>query len=841
LKGNNFKIFLQLNKTESPQYYYGALQNNYKKYLAKDQLLIIENLKMNLLSKSCITPGIISLLYNLIISASTGKLLGKNDPEWLREYTEGQQYEIYKFQAEGELLNFTFPQLAVEIFNKFHSLLIALEINYKGHSLIKLNPQTTETISDIIEKNIIKLELKAKEESSNNINTISNDSIAEEEESRTEKIKKLLKMRNYIKINFYLISKDKEVIEQLQKMDNTKVGISALKSRFRRSLARVNTSNFYDEQKSVANSTSRNLKSDDNNKPLHNRGYRRSKTKLSNIEDENSESDESSSSEEELDMKEIISEILNNIDKYEEKEKVMNNYYTVDGLENNYLNNDIKFQDIKDRRDIKDHVIICGIHSEIVHFILPLRAKYLTKKMLKWIVILSPNLPKEIQDILSIFPKIIYIQGDPLYPENLHKCNISTAEIAVILSNNSSNFMENSNQGFINENGIEPNQDEFNKIKMEGQFLDSATLFIYNSIKKINSSIKIITELLFTNNIEFLLSSKYLNKLYEGNKNKLKDKDYSQNDINRMNYKISPNYELTPVFATGEIYLPSLGDKLLAQMFYNTNLLTIINLILEGDKHIMKKKEKKLNDMFKLTGSNLFMIPCEVKNESFGELFKRMITKNGILCIALYRKNLVDNFYYVYTNPRKTTLIKETDFIFILAGTASIDKYYEHYESNIDNKKEKESEFNKGERKEEKKKPAFFQMLQESIKKQYLLLRKNKIDIDNSVNIKEKSLNLNSIILNNINSMNEDETFKESQIKPNQNKRHSILFNYSNIENSKSQKNYKEIEELQQQVNKTMDKLKQLNIDKNEFEEDINSHIKNEVRNELLVYLNKIK
>ena len=132
-------------------------------------------------------------------------------------------------------------------------------------------------------------------------------------------------------------------------------------------------------------------------------------------------------------------------------------------------------------------------------------------------------------------------------------------------------------------------------------------------------------------------------------------------------------------------------------------------------------------------------------------------------------------------------------------------------------------------------------MLQESIKKQYLLLRKNKIDIDNSVNIKEKSLNLNSIILNNINSMNEDETFKENQIKPNQNKRHSILFNYSNIENSKSQKNYKEIEELQQQVNKTMDKLKQLNIDKNEFEEDINSHIKNEVRNELLVYLNKIK
>ena len=144
---------IELNKTESPKFYYGALQHNYKKYMAKDQLFIIENLKMNLLSKSCVTPGIISLLYNLMISASTGKINSKNEPEWIREYTEGTQYEIYKFSAEGELLKSSYPQLAIDIFNKFHSLLIALEINYKGHSLIKLNPQTTETISDLIEKN----------------------------------------------------------------------------------------------------------------------------------------------------------------------------------------------------------------------------------------------------------------------------------------------------------------------------------------------------------------------------------------------------------------------------------------------------------------------------------------------------------------------------------------------------------------------------------------------------------------------------------------------------------------------------------------------------------------
>ena len=845
LKGNTFKIFLQLNKTESPIYYYGALQNHYKRYLAKDQLLIIENLKMNLLSKSCITPGIISLLYNLIISASTGNMFGKNMPEWIKEYIEGNQYEIYKFQAEGELLNINFPQLAIEIFNKYHSLLIALEINYKGHSLIKLNPQTNENICEIIEKNISKFDTKGKED---NIITISNDSIAEEEESPSDKVKKLIKIRNSIKIYFYLISKDKEIIEVLQKMDSTKIGISALKSRFRKSLAKIKSSN-YDDQRIGQNSTYRTLRSDFH-RPTGVRNYRKSRTRVQFTEEENSESEESSSTEEEIDMKEIISEILNNLDKYEEKQKIINNYYTVEGFENNNLNNDIKLPDIKDRRDIKDHVIICGMHSEILHFILPLRAKYLTKKMLKWIVILSPNLSKDIQDILSIFPKIVYIQGDPLYPENLHKCNISTAEIAVILSNNFFKYLKrglgsNSNQDFMNESDFGNSQDDINKLKMEGQFLDSSTLFIYNSIKKINSSIKIITELLYTSNIEFLLSSKYLHTLYADKNNSSKN-DFNKNGGNRMNYKISPNYELTPVFATGEIYLPSLGDKILAQMFYNTNLLTIVNLILEGDKYIMKSKEKKLNDIFQLTGSNLFMIPCELKNESFGEFFKRMLAKNGILCIALYRKNLVDNFYYVYTNPRKTTLIKETDFIFVLAGTQSIDRYYEQNEAKIAKlfEKDKQSDFNEIDGKNDNKEQAFVARLQESIKKQYLQLRKNKNISNNSINKDENLISLentNMDFMNNFDIINDEQNLYRNNREINDKQRHSIFFNIANYENAKSKKNYKDVEELQKQINKTMEKLKKLNINFNDFEKDIDSHIKNEVKKEFLIYLSKVK
>ncbi len=313
-----------------------------------------------------------------------------------------------------------------------------------------------------------------------------------------------------------------------------------------------------------------------------------------------------------------------------------------------------------------------------------------------------------------------------------------------------------------------------------------------------------------------------------------------------MNYKISPNYELTPVFATGEIYLPSLGDKILAQMFYNTNLLTIVNLILEGDKYIMKSKEKKLNDIFQLTGSNLFMIPCELKNESFGEFFKRMLAKNGILCIALYRKNLVDNFYYVYTNPRKTTLIKETDFIFVLAGTQSIDRYYEQNEAKIAKlfEKDKQSDFNEIDGKNDNKEQAFVARLQESIKKQYLQLRKNKNISNNSINKDENLISLentNMDFMNNFDIINDEQNLYRNNREINDKQRHSIFFNIANYENAKSKKNYKDVEELQKQINKTMEKLKKLNINFNDFEKDIDSHIKNEVKKEFLIYLSKVK
>lgn len=78
--------------------------------------------------------------------------------------------------------------------------------------------------------------------------------------------------------------------------------------------------------------------------------------------------------------------------------------------------------------------MVCGIHSSIYHFILPLRAKYL-KSYQQDIVIISPfsSIKREIWETIAKFPRIYLIEGSALSAEVLHQAFIHKADKAVIL------------------------------------------------------------------------------------------------------------------------------------------------------------------------------------------------------------------------------------------------------------------------------------------------------------------------------------------------------------------------------------------------------------------------
>src|SRR5690606_36359143 len=101
-------------------------------------VIIIEEIKMNLLSKSCLIPGIIAMISNLVISA--GSQSEELPSKWLEEYTEGRGHEIYRTLLNSSLKNKTFAKLSAEIYLKYEAIVFALEIEVEGKTIIRLNP-----------------------------------------------------------------------------------------------------------------------------------------------------------------------------------------------------------------------------------------------------------------------------------------------------------------------------------------------------------------------------------------------------------------------------------------------------------------------------------------------------------------------------------------------------------------------------------------------------------------------------------------------------------------------------------------------------------------------------
>ena len=275
---------------------------------------------------------------------------------------------------------------------------------------------------------------------------------------------------------------------------------------------------------------------------------------------------------------------------------------------------------------LKNHIVVCGIHSSIMHFILPLRAKYLERQQ-QDIVIITPiqTIPSDIWDTISKFPRIFLINGSPLLLEVLRKAQIQKADKAVIL-------------------GHDPSSDKNSEINDE--MLDAQCIFIYKAIKKCNPGLQILTEMSFSSNIDFLQP--------------------------RSGNQTENQFQYSSLFAAGEVYISAIIDTLTAQAYYNPNIVTILQQILVGRSDSFHKDfETQLVQHFgdKIDQSNLWQIivPEECSKGTFDKLYKFLLEK-GLVTLGLYRlPGATDNFYpYVFSNPNQKTNVTSKDRVFVL-------------------------------------------------------------------------------------------------------------------------------------------------------------------------------
>jgi hypothetical protein len=148
-------IFMQLIKPENKIHYQSGLQSLSKSHFITDQVIIIEEIKMNLLSKSCLIPGIITMTSNLVMSA--GSQSDDVNSIWIEEYTEGRGHEIYRTLLNDCFKNKAFSKLSSEIYQNYEAIVFALEIEIEGKTIIRLNPGNFNIERLISERDDVKI------------------------------------------------------------------------------------------------------------------------------------------------------------------------------------------------------------------------------------------------------------------------------------------------------------------------------------------------------------------------------------------------------------------------------------------------------------------------------------------------------------------------------------------------------------------------------------------------------------------------------------------------------------------------------------------------------------
>jgi len=294
----------------------------------------------------------------------------------------------------------------------------------------------------------------------------------------------------------------------------------------------------------------------------------------------------------------------------------------VNSLETMTLNrkNDLK---------IEDHIVICGIVTDMRLLILPLRNRNL-KKIIPIIIIHNETIPVKVWQDINIFPKIYVFTGSPTEPADLSACYISKASACIIL-NSSKDSDKNS---FMN---------------------DADTIHIYQNVKYLNPTIKVSTEIASFSSLSFL----------------------SVNKASNFNQKYG--FRSTEPFACGEIYMSSFLDTLICQAFYNPFMSSILSQFINGDSDLSEKSKRDLKKQ-KIARSTLFLIPVPpmMHNKTYGEVFETLVLEHKIVPFGLLKGTLcsagevfgASNMRrpYVYLNPDSSAKVVQNDHIYVLSN-----------------------------------------------------------------------------------------------------------------------------------------------------------------------------
>jgi hypothetical protein len=144
--GKDVRICIQLLRPETKEIYFSSLINE-NEIGSKDQVICVEEIKLQLLGKSCLCPGINTIISSLITSnkpsLQDAESLSK-EMEWLNEYVEGMQNEIYRIRLDADIIQgITFINLVKMVYEISGLTVIGVDVIFDNlEPFVCLNPSS---------------------------------------------------------------------------------------------------------------------------------------------------------------------------------------------------------------------------------------------------------------------------------------------------------------------------------------------------------------------------------------------------------------------------------------------------------------------------------------------------------------------------------------------------------------------------------------------------------------------------------------------------------------------------------------------------------------------------
>ena len=392
------RICIQLLRPETKEMCYSSLIDEDELNSGNTQIICVEEIKLQLLSKSCLCPGITTIIASLITSKKPTveenyDLLSVKNYSWIREYLNGIQAEIYFIKIKAELMhNMKFIDIVKVIYKVSGLVVIGIDVIIDDFKpLVCLNP-SNYLIAPFDTLVYILADRQPDEEELNNLISIYLERQNKGIVAKNKEMTKLLRLKNYFwnkiaNIPDYFHNKEMQTSLGI-KFSNQNIGNAFKKNNY------SNNKNF--SQLSFKNKNWLFMKQGtDQKSPMHLKNFYRQKL-------------------------ERYAQIRHDF------------FYTVLPRTQHKAEN-FSFE------ILRNHIIIYGMGLNLKNLLMPLRASSMKNQQYPILIMdKKEHIPNEIWKEIEYYPDVYYMQGNPMKSRDLQRAGIKRAKAVIILSRMSS-------------------------------------------------------------------------------------------------------------------------------------------------------------------------------------------------------------------------------------------------------------------------------------------------------------------------------------------------------------------------------------------------------------------